>query len=235
MKRCVIACCIFVALSTVGLAQSPAAMDLYGQLLTSSDRVEALETVLKTPDEYSAVILFLGAGVAFGGERLEDSAFLFYAGQLRMRFDQKCFPSKGTGSEDPLLPLLAISQGLGIGINPAIMAEPKAYKRAIDRLKKWTPKAPEEYTPGYEFNERLSETDAHEAAKPNRTEFLSRMDDLATLLNDAEYFAAYRVIRKYNTDRDDKVPAKKEEYEKATETMKRIEKDKSLKGFFSVE
>ena len=173
--------------------ESPAEVGLLGKLVTG--QVEALETVLKTPDEYSAPFLFTGAGVAFLEKRLEDSAFLFYAGQLRMRFDQKCFPPTGTGGDDPFLSTVLISQALGSAINPAIMAEPKAFKKAIDRLKKWSPKASEEYTPGYEFNERLTETDAHEAAKPNRTEFLSRMGDLATLMNNRDYFSAFRVIQ----------------------------------------
>ena len=92
---------------------------------------------------------------------------------------------------------------------------------------------PKEYTPGYEFAERLSEKDAHEAAKPNRIEFLTRMGDLATLLNDGDYFAAYRALRADDRGSDDNAPAKKEDQEKAMETMKRIEKDKGLKGFFS--
>jgi hypothetical protein len=58
------------------------------------------------------------------------------------------------------------------------------------------------------------------------------MGDLSTLLNDAEYFTAFRVIQAYKLASGDKRPTK-EENEKATETMKRIEKDKNLKGFFS--
>jgi hypothetical protein len=224
--------CVFVACVTVGCSQPSAGKDLYEKLAKGPDQVKALETVLKTPDEYSADVLYAGAGVAFKEKRLEDSAFLFYAGQLRARFDQKCFPAKGTGGDSPFLAYAALSQSLGSTINPAVMAEPKAFAKAIDRLKNWSPKAPKEYTPGYEFTERLSEKDAHEAARPNRTEFLSRMGDLSTLLNDAEYFAAFRVIQAYKLACGDKRPTK-EENEKATETMKRIEKDKNLKGFFS--
>jgi hypothetical protein len=58
------------------------------------------------------------------------------------------------------------------------------------------------------------------------------MGDLATLLDDAEYFAASKIVRAYNLARDDKRPTK-EEYEKAVETMKRIEKSKGLKGIFT--
>src|SRR5882672_9926189 len=172
--------------------------------------VKALETVLKTPDQYSADVLYAGAGVAFKQKRLEDSAFLFYAGQLRARFDQKCFPPKGTGGDSPFLAYAALSQELGSTINPAVMAEPKTFANVFERIEKWNPKAPKEYTPGYEFKERLSEKDAHEAAKPNRTEFLGRMGDLSKLLNDAEYFAAFRVVQASNLASDDKRPTKEE-------------------------
>ena len=232
MKSYFAAFCGFLAWLIGGCSQSSTAKGLYEQLTKGGEQVNALETVLKTPDELSTDILYAGAGVAFKEKRLEDSAFLFYAGQLRARFDQKCFPPKDTGGNSPFLAYAAVSQSLGSTINPAVMAEPKAFAKAIGRLKQWNPKAPKEYTPGYEFTERLSEKDAREAAQPNRIEFLSRMGDLATLLNDAEYFAAFRVMQAYNMTRGDKRPTK-EENEKATETMKRMEKDKNLKGFFS--
>lgn len=112
------------------------------------------------------------------------------------------------------------------------MAEPKVFEKVIARIKKWTPKAPKEYDPGYEFTERKSEKDAHEAAKPNRTEFIEYMSGISTLLNDATYFAAFRVIQAYNFSSEDKRPTK-EAYDRATKTMKRIEKEKGIKGFFT--
>lgn len=230
VKHYFAAFCIVATCSAICYSQSPAEKDLYENLAKGD--VKSLETVLKTPNEYSALVLYFGANVAMKEKKLEDGAFLFYAGQLRARFDQKCFPAKGIGGDSPFLAYAAVSQELGSTINPAVMAEPKTFAKVIARVEKWTPNAPQEYTPGYEFKERLSEKDAHEAAKPNRTEFLSRMGDLSKLLNDAEYFAAFRVIQAYNLAGDDKRPTK-EQNEKATETMKRIEKDKGLKGFFS--
>jgi hypothetical protein len=217
----------------VGCSRLPAEKDLYEKLAKDPDQVGALETVLKTPDKFSALILYTGAGVAFKEKRLEDSAFLFYAAQLRARFDQKCFPPKETGGDDPFLVYSVLSQELGSVINPAIMAEPKTFAKAIDRVKAWTPKASKEYTPGYEFTHRLPEESALLAAKPNRDEFLGGMGGLAVLLNDAEYFAAFRVSQAYNLTRDDKRPTK-EQNEKATETMKRIEKRRGLKGFLTL-
>lgn len=233
MKSYIVAFFSVILLASVGFSQSPAEKDLYEMLAEGPDQAKALEAVLKAPDQFSALILYLGAGVALKEKRLEDSGFLFYAGQLRARFDKECFPPKGTGGDSPFLVYAALSQQYGSVINPAVAAEPKVFAKAIERVTMWNPKAPKEYDPGYEFTERKSEKDAHEAAKPNRTEFLSRLGDLSSLLNDAEYFAAFRVVQAYNTASDDKQRPTQEQKENATETMKRIEKDKGLKGIFS--
>jgi hypothetical protein len=220
------------AFCATALVQSPAETELYKKLADGPDQVKALETVLKAPDAYSPVILYSAAAAALKEKRIEDCGFLFYAAQLRARFDKECFPPKGKGGDSPFVLYSALSQQLGSAINPTVMGEPKAFAKAIERLKKWNPKAPKDYNPGYDFTERKPEKDAHDAVKPGRTEFIAGMSDFSTLLNDAEYFAAFRVIQAYNRPGNEKRPTK-EEKEKATETMKRIEKEKGLKGFFS--
>ena len=71
------------------LAQPASEVELYEQLLTKGgDSVKALESVLKAPEERSALILYSSAGVALREKRLEDGGFLFYAAQLRARFDK---------------------------------------------------------------------------------------------------------------------------------------------------
>jgi hypothetical protein len=232
VKRCFFAACVAMIGSSFVFSQSPAEKDLFEKLTKGKDQAKALETVLKAPEGYSPSILFFGASVALNEKRLEDSAFLFYAGQLRTRFEKECFPPKGTGGNSPFVAYAAVSREIGSKVNPAVMADPKAFAKAIDRLKKFQPKAAKEYDPGYEITERKSEQDAHAATKTGREEFIGRMSDLSTLLNDAEYFAAFRVIQAVNLGTEEKGPTK-DDYKKAVETMKRIEKDKKLKGFFS--
>jgi hypothetical protein len=215
-------------LSTACFSQSPAEKSLYDKLAEID--VAAVETILKAPEKYTAVILYTGAGVALAKERLEDSGFLFYAAKLRSRFDRQCFPPKGTGADSPFLLFAALEEELGTVINPTLMAEPKTFSKVIERIKNWNPKAPQEYSPGYEFTDRLSEKDAEEAAKQYRTKYLSHMGDLSTLLNDAEYFAAFQVLQAYNFGPDDKRPTDLER-EKAIGTMRRIQKDTGLSGF----
>ena len=108
------------------------------------------------------------------------------------QFDGECFPPEGTGGNSPFALYGALSQPIGSVISPAIAAEPKVFAKVLERLKVWLPKAADDYDPGYKFLERKSEAAAHEAVKARRAEFLKYMADLSTLLDDTEYFAAFR-------------------------------------------
>lgn len=215
------------------LAQSPAEQELFQKLTKGPQFVEAIEKVLKSPEEYSALILYVGSSRALEQKRLEDSAFLFYAAQMRARFDRACFPPKGEGGDSPFLVYAALSQQIGSAVNPAVMAEPKVFEKAFERVKKWTPRASKEYHPGYEFIARKSEAEALESTKLQRKDYVDIMDNLSKLLNDAEYFAAFKTIQASNLGPDENRPTKAA-VERATETMKRIEKDKGLRGIFSL-
>lgn len=232
MKNFLLAFSLLVATCSSAFPQSKAESELYKQLSEGPDRVKAMEDVLRAPEERSTVILYFAASVAYKEKRLEDSGFLFYAAQLRARFDRECFKAKGTGGDSPGVLFGALSQQLGSEINPAIMAEPKVYAKALARVKAWVPKASEDYDPGYEYTKRKTEADTHKAVMEQRNEFFSRMGDLSLLLNDADYFAAFRTLQKHNIDRENN-PLTKEEKERVEETMKRIEREKKLKGVFT--
>jgi hypothetical protein len=219
-------------LSPPTLAQPPSDDELYQRLMKGPNKVKALDEALEQADKISAITLYLAAKTALQEERLEDSAFLFYAAQLRSRFDRECFPPQGKGSADPQIAYGPVSQALGSVINPQVMAEPKIFAKALARLEKWQPKAPKDYSPGYEFAERKTESEAQKLAQPNRAEFMSRMTDLSSLLSDDEYFAAFRVIQAKNLGEPDKRPTR-DAVEKAQDTLKRLEKEKGLKGVFS--
>lgn len=122
-----------------------------------------------------------------------------------------------------------LSQVYGARIIPAVTAKPQVFAKVVERVRKWVPKAPPGYTPGYEFTERISEKDAHKAVHAARTEYLKQLSDLSTLLYDPDYFAAFRVLQAYNLASEEKPPPK-EAYKQATETMRRIEKAKGIKG-----
>ena len=120
MKSYIIAFCSLILLASVGFSQSPAEADLLEKLVEGPDKAKALETVLKAPDQFSVLILYFGADVALKEKRLEDSAFLFYAGRLRARFDRECFPPKGTGGDSPFVLIATLSEQFGSAINLAV-------------------------------------------------------------------------------------------------------------------
>ena len=218
-------------LTLVRLALSPSEQALCDTIL--KNEADGLKAVLGQPDDRSALVLLVASAIAFNSERLEDSAFLFYCGQLRLRFDEQCFPPKEINGQNPVHLMRGYAMELGAKINPAVMHEPQIFSKALARVARWRPRAPSGYQPGYEFDRRLTEEAARGAAEPNRVEFLSRMGDMATLLNDEEYFSATQVVRNLCVASEDRLPTK-EEYEAAKKTLVRIEKEKGIDLFQAI-
>ncbi len=218
-------------LTLVRLALSQSEQAICDTILKSD--ADGLKAVLQQPDERSALVLLVAAAIAFNSERLEDSAFLFYAGQLRLRFDEQCFPPKEINGQNPVHLMRGYAVELGAKINPAVMGEPQTFSKALARVARWRPRTPSGYQPGYKFNRRLTEEAARVAADPNRVEFLSRMGDMATLLNDEEYFSATQVVKNLCVASEDRLPTK-DEYEAALKTLARIEKEKGIDLFQAI-
>ena len=215
-------------LTLVRLALCPSDKAICDTILKSD--ADGLKAVLQQPDERSALVLLVAAAIAFNSEQLEDTAFLFYAGQLRLRFDEQCFPPKLMNGQNPIHLMRGYAAELGSKINPAVMHEPPLFSRALARVARWRPRTPSGYQPGYEFDQRLTEEAARAAAEPNRVEFLSRMGDMTTLLNDEEYFSATQVVKNLCAASEDRLPTK-DEYEAALKTLVRIEKEKGVDLF----
>jgi uncharacterized protein (TIGR02452 family) len=70
VKPYIIAFCSVILLASAGFSQSPAEKYLFEKLDEGPDQAKALETVLKAPDQFSAVILYLGARAALKEKRL---------------------------------------------------------------------------------------------------------------------------------------------------------------------
>jgi hypothetical protein len=229
MKRILLTLSLVISLCSSALGQPIAEDYLYKKLNTERESAKALESVLKTPDEYSPVILYLSSGVALNQNRLEDSAFLFYTARLRSLFDQTCFPPMGKGAQDPFILYGALAETFGSTVKPAIMSEPKAFAKVVLRLRTWIPKASKDYLPGYKFLKRKTEKEAYETLKPLQIAYINRLSDVSILLNDPEYFTAFWVFQNYDLAPEGTGPTKAA-FDKAFETMLRIEKEKGIKG-----
>ncbi len=218
-------------LTLVRLALSPSEQAICDTILKND--ADGLKAVLEQPGDRSALVLLVASAIAFNSQRLEDSAFLFYCGQLRLQFDERCFPPNVINGTNPIHLMRGYATELGVKINPAVMHEPHIFSKALARVARWRPATPSGYQPGYEFDQRLTEEAVRVAAEPNRVEFLSRMGDMATLLNDEEYFSATQVVRNLCVASEDRLPTK-EEYEAATKTLVRIEEEKGLECFRAI-
>lgn len=215
-------------LTMLRLALSPEEKAICDMIKRNDD--ECVNAVLRAPEERSAVVLFSAAAVAFNRQQLKDSLFLFFSGQLRVQFDEQCFPPANNENRDPIGAIRGYAAELGPTITRAGGEEPKAIANALARVARWRPRVPKGYSPGYEFDHPLTEEEAREAAEPNRVEFLTRMGECATLLGDDDFFAALQLVRSLRVPGEDRLPTP-EEYQAARKTMARIANEKGIEAF----
>lgn len=228
MKK--IAVLVMMLVCVAANAQSPAEQALYTQLASKSDNsAAALKEVLSKPESVSAVLLYTASGVALRERQLEDAGFLFYVARFRAQFDKALFPPTGTGGNSPMVLFGALQQQLGSAINPALMGEPQVFAKVLARVKSWQPKVPEGYAPGWEFSQKENEEKAAASIQEGRAKFLDGMGGICALLQDDEYFAAFKVAQAYNSKPPAEKPTK-EAFDTAMKTMSRVEKEKGIQG-----
>lgn len=206
---------------------------LYHQLTSEATCVRALNKVLKTPDEFSAGLLFVSCSVALRLHRLEDAGFLFYAGNIRTEFDKALFPPVvGSGGASPLVVLGMLQVEQGTRLSPALMGEPKLFAKVTARVKSWKPRVPSGFEPGWDYSKKGNEKQAEAVMETTRNEIVSQLGDLSRLLQDDAYFAAFKTAQDYHLRAaDESTRPSAESYQSACQAMEQIEKEKRIVGF----
>ena len=203
----------------------------------------ASKVTAENADRCDSLSLMMAAGKALKEGRTEDAGFYLYAGQLRAAVDMQVFEPKGTGGNSPAVALGAIQETLGPAINPNVMRDRTALARIVDRLEKWTPAFTPEYKPGWEFKAALIDVKRGAIIKELKEPRLAQLRKLSDLLNDEQYYAAFKTVQDYNFSGDDfqwlgpdgkghVSPRKvsKAEYTVAMDQMKQIEKTRGVKS-----
>lgn len=189
----------------------------------------ALEYVLTNAETMPPVLLLIGANTAYGLERLEDAAFLLYAAWIRSKYDLEKYKPTKTGGDSPEVYLSFLFHNIGEPVNREIFLQPKDYAAVMERLEAWTIKDPPGYDCGWEHTLQRVPGDLSNKVK---AEYLDFHKPIATLLNIPEYFQAFKAMREYEdlplAKRSDPDALKRRS--SARETMRRIEKEKNLKG-----
>lgn len=232
------AAAVFLLLTVCpAFAAKPYMADVQKQLESHDvkENVKGLEAVLAKADRAPSIELWMASAIALQQQRVEDAAFLFYAGQLRSHLDLARFPPSGKGGDSPAVALGALSQEVGMMVNPAVMRDPRAFVASFARLEKWQPATPFDYEPGWEHGKALTEKAANEIFVPQRADYMRHFKDFATLLSDPEYQSAFRVVQDYNLSMTDEQRAKSAKaLQKAQKTMAEIEKKRGIAGFASM-
>lgn len=236
-RHAIVALALLAALPLSAATKKPSEMEQALMKIeaapTPADALAPMLFILAHSQEAPAMQLFLGSAVALGANRLEDAAYLFYVGQMRTRYDLARFPPKGKGGDSPGVALGAVSHQLGAEINPAIMREPASFAKVVARVEAWTPATPPGYDPSWEYA-AVQEAEAKRQFTEHRESFSKQFGGLSTLLNDAQYFAAFKVLQEYNFSSYEQrqKPDRVKEKKAAEAKMLAIEKKRDIEGLF---
>jgi hypothetical protein len=195
-----------------------------------ADRVAQI--TIENSEHYDSVSLLMAAGKA---SRLEDAAFLYYAGLIRAGVDMQVYEPVGTGGNSPATLLGAMKATLGPVINPAVMRDRDTLARIVARLANWTPKFEAGYDPGWEYKSALAEPERTTAAKRARDLVVTHLEPLSQLMQDDAYYAAFKTVQDYNLG-DPSPKVSEIEFRAALERLEEIEKTRGIQtGLFSAE
>ena len=223
---------LIITTSTFGFASKESEGLIYKKIMQGGTHaIEAYQEIYANNERISAINLFMGAGIAFKEKKFKEAAFLFYIAKFRAQFDKDLFPPTGTGGNSPMVLFGALSHQMGSAINPEIMKRPSEYSKAIELASNWLPRVPSDYHPGWEYEEKGDIAECIDALKLSIADFNKGMNGFASLLNDPEYFEAFRTVQDYNLIFDDTRPSE-EEKEKAIAKMTEIEKRKNIRGMY---
>jgi hypothetical protein len=164
---------------------------------SDTDRGEAVQAVLYNTARADAAVLFLASGASHRLGQLENAGFLFYAAQMRADFDIERFEG-GDAPGGPGALFGAMHVQVGESINPAIVRNPPAYARILERLEAWDVGTSSNYTPGWDTRGRVRGANEASIARETKERYLTSMRPMAKLLQDPAYFAAFVTFQDFN-------------------------------------
>ena len=162
-----------------------------------------VDLIVRDSSLVSPTFLFIASKTALNLKRVEDAGFLFYAAQLRAAFDFERYdiPRQPDGNNAATY-IGFLRDTIGASVNPAIMREPARFTAAMNRLDRWqlVPSA-DAYYPEFAAAKgfKIPQQEWAAAAAAIKDGFMTRFGRRqARLLNDSEYFAAFRFVQQMN-------------------------------------
>lgn len=198
-----------------------------------SSRQQYIDRVMSNMADSNAPMLFAAAQFALQQQALEDAAFLFYAGRLRVAADRYSYELKDPQIDNILKNMAA---NLGSQINPLIMQRPGAYAAVVSRLYGWDMARADAYNPGWSGAMRVSAEQQNQYAAELKAIALSEMDALVFLLNIPAYYQAFVTVQSYNrlSEQDRVIQENIDIVQAAMKTMSEIEEREGVYVFSQV-
>ncbi len=193
-----------------------------------TDGGKAVDYILVHADAMSALNLLAGASTAFQLDRMEDAAFLLYAGRIRTFCDMERFEPTQTGGDSPGVALGTLVENIREPVVKAVTLRPQEYAKAVKRIEAWNPKTPQGYDPGWPY--KLKKTPDDLFAK-TKADWLKDAKVLAELLQQPEYLEAMKTARAFNElplEKQERDKAGAQRYAEAVKVMQRLEKQHNV-------
>ncbi|MCE5267527.1 MAG: hypothetical protein LLG00_06540 [Planctomycetaceae bacterium] len=192
---------------------------------------KVLKEVIAHPENANAFELATAASGALRAGDLEEAGLLIFAARLRGFQDLENYPPTNNN------PSVRMESLLGLVIDfvksevvlEKVQFEPKVLAGVVKRLESLELKEPAGYAPGWDYTKHTAKPDLF--AK-NKAEMLDALRPVSALLSSPDYFAAFKCYSEFNNlpSESQKQPAREKSRDQAVKTMKRIEKEKNLRG-----
>jgi hypothetical protein len=203
-----------------------------GDLFVDSDPAKLnslIDAICADNSLVSPMYLYFAANTALRLGRVEDAAFLFYAAQIRKKFDYQRFNINPQADGNNAATYFGfLNQTIGQNLNPAIMAMPKQFANAIQRLGTWSV-VPSNGAYYPDFKEakgfKLEKSKWNETAQAVKDDFMTHFGKkYSTLLNNQDYFNNFKFVQDCNFGRVSlKEPSNSQRYSTAMQQMHDLE------------
>lgn len=167
-----------------------------------------------------SVYLYIAANTAQLLDRPKDAMFLFFAAQLRKRFDYERFKLGKADGNNVQTYLEYLNSGAGQGINPLAIQNPELFSEAIRMVEKWdVVPADNAYYPKELYGEvKITKDQWSSIAQQGKDSFLKEFAyKQEKKLGDPKILEALRFLQDYNFGKIPSSPENDQKYKDSLE------------------
>jgi hypothetical protein len=230
---------IFIVFIVEVSAENEISKDLSNALVgIQSEEPELIKTsltyILQHQQDIPSTHLIFASAQALNMNQLEDAGHLYYAGQIRAKFDLKRFPPKQQGGSSPHITIIDLLREVGSVVNPEVFKNPKVFNRIVVNLAKFPMITKADYDPGWDYKYRLPINKQKEILQEIAKTDIKQLADFSQLLNNPEYFSAFKSLQEFYTLSEEKreLQAYIQSKQNAEKTMLEVEMSMKIVGHF---